>query len=66
MTRERGILMESRGIAAEPSLVLLKTKIDRTSDLIRKVSFAHLECYHATVVGWIEPLLCDDHYRAQG
>lgn len=58
--------MKSRGIAAEPSLVLLRPKIDRTSDLIRKVYSLHLECYHATVVGWIEPLLCDDHYRARG
>ena len=58
--------MESRGIVAEPSLVLLKTDIDRTSDLVRKVYSVHLECYRATVVGWFEPLLCDDHYDAQG
>ena len=51
---------------AEPSLVLLKTNIDRTSDYIRKVYSVHLECYLATVVGRFELLLCDDHCDAQG
>lgn len=66
MTREGRILIESRDIVAEPSLVLLKTNIDRTSDLFRKVYFVHLGCYREIVVGRFEPPLCDDHYGAQG
>lgn len=47
------------------NLVPPRTKVDRTSDVIRELHSVHVEGYRRIVVGRNEHYLCDGHYDAQ-